>query len=132
MKVLSIRQPWASLIIYGYKKYEFRTWNTKFRGEFLIHASKGIEKENLKTFASLNIPFPTGVIMGKATLDDVIPVTKDFEDNLIKENKLLYGASKGRGGYAFKLTNIQKLDNEIPINGKLGFWKFDKEWEEIK
>ena len=29
MKVLTIKQPWASLIVDGYKKYEFRSWKTK-------------------------------------------------------------------------------------------------------
>ena len=42
MKVITIKQPWATLIAEGYKEYEFRTWNTKYRGELLIHAGKGI------------------------------------------------------------------------------------------
>ena len=45
MKVLTIKQPWASLIVNGYKEYEFRTWKTNFRGEFLIHAGLGVNKE---------------------------------------------------------------------------------------
>ena len=40
MKVLTIKQPWATLIVEGYKEYEFRTWNTKYRGELLIHICK--------------------------------------------------------------------------------------------
>ncbi|TKY81796.1 ASCH domain-containing protein [Pectobacterium polonicum] len=39
MKALSIRQPWAWLIVNGYKDIENRTWNTKYRGPVLIHAS---------------------------------------------------------------------------------------------
>lgn len=39
MKALSIKQPWAWLIANGYKDVENRTWNTNYRGEFLIHAS---------------------------------------------------------------------------------------------
>lgn len=39
MKALSIRQPWAWLIVNGYKDIENRSWNTKFRGQVLIHAS---------------------------------------------------------------------------------------------
>ena len=31
MKVLTIREPWASLIINGYKEYEFRNWKTNYR-----------------------------------------------------------------------------------------------------
>lgn len=40
MKVLTIRQPWASLIMNGYKRFEFRSWKTKYREDILIHAGK--------------------------------------------------------------------------------------------
>lgn len=36
---ISIRQPWAWLILNGYKDIENRTWATKHRGQILIHAS---------------------------------------------------------------------------------------------
>lgn len=39
MKVLSIRQPWATLICLGVKPIENRTWQTKHRGALAIHAS---------------------------------------------------------------------------------------------
>ena len=42
MKVITIKQPFASLIAAGIKEYEFRTWKTKYRGEIFIHAGKGI------------------------------------------------------------------------------------------
>jgi hypothetical protein len=39
---LSIRQPWAWLILNGGKDIENRTWRTNFRGRVLVHASKGM------------------------------------------------------------------------------------------
>lgn len=39
MKALSIRQPWAWLIVNGYKDIENRSWRTNYRGPVLIHAS---------------------------------------------------------------------------------------------
>ncbi|MCB2188832.1 MAG: ASCH domain-containing protein [Deltaproteobacteria bacterium] len=39
MKCLSIRQPWASLIVAGMKDVENRSWATKYRGPVLIHAA---------------------------------------------------------------------------------------------
>ena len=42
MKCLSICQPFAELIVQGKKTIELRKWNTKFRGEFLVHAAKNI------------------------------------------------------------------------------------------
>lgn len=45
MKALSIRQPWAWLIIHGGKDIENRSWHTKHRGRFLVHAAKGMTGE---------------------------------------------------------------------------------------
>jgi hypothetical protein len=39
MKILSIRQPWASLIVAGVKDVENRTWPMRYRGRVLIHSS---------------------------------------------------------------------------------------------
>ena len=40
MKALTIKQPWADLIIAGVKDIENRTWKTSYRGRVLIHTSK--------------------------------------------------------------------------------------------
>lgn len=40
MKIISVRQPWASLIVLGFKDVENRSWSTRYRGPVLIHASK--------------------------------------------------------------------------------------------
>lgn len=39
LPALSIRAPWAWLIIHGGKKIENRTWTTGYRGRFLVHAT---------------------------------------------------------------------------------------------
>lgn len=39
MMTLSVRQPWASLIAWGDKTIEHRSWETPYRGPLLIHAS---------------------------------------------------------------------------------------------
>lgn len=38
MKTLSVRQPWASLLVSGLKDIENRTWAPNFKGRILIHA----------------------------------------------------------------------------------------------
>lgn len=48
MKVLTIKTTMATLIMQGYKRFEFRSWQTKYRGDLLIHAGKGIDKEAIK------------------------------------------------------------------------------------
>jgi ASCH domain-containing protein len=42
-KVLTIRQPWAELIIMGIKPIENRSWKTEHRGPLLIHAGQAYE-----------------------------------------------------------------------------------------
>ncbi len=39
MKTLSIKQPFAELVVSGRKSIEIRSWATNYRGEFLVHAS---------------------------------------------------------------------------------------------
>lgn len=55
-----------TLIIQGNKRFEFRSWQTKYRGDLLIHARKGIDKETMKRLVKY-IPedMPTGKILGK-------------------------------------------------------------------
>lgn len=48
MIALSIRQPWASLILKAGKDIENRCWPTKFRGRILIHAAKGGTRAELE------------------------------------------------------------------------------------
>ena len=69
MKALSLKQPWAVLILQGKKKIEIRKWNTKFRGEFLIHSSKIPDKKAMKKFSFEELP--CGFIIGKAELVEV-------------------------------------------------------------
>ena len=37
---LSVKQPWAALIVAGVKRVEVRTWASRRRGRLLIHAGK--------------------------------------------------------------------------------------------
>ena len=55
MKAITIKQPFASLIAAGLKEYEFRTWKTKYRGEILIHAGKGVDKKAMKKFERITV-----------------------------------------------------------------------------
>ena len=127
MKVLTIKQPWATLIAEGVKEYEFRTWNTKYRGNILIHAGKGIDKDAMKRFKDLNYDFQTGCIIAKAILTDSIPVDDDFVKKVGPTNPLVYkGIIEKRNwdGYGFKLEKVKKIE-PIYVNGKLGLWNFE-------
>lgn len=125
MKVLTIKQPWASLIIENYKKYEFRGWKTNYRGKILIHAGMNIEKDMLKRFENYNLNCITGAIIGEAELVDCILVDKKLNDELISIDKVVYGRSNHVEKYAWKLKNIKKYKELIYIKGKLGLWNYE-------
>lgn len=125
MKVLTIREPWASLIINGYKKYEFRSWKTNYRGKILIHTSQKIEKEMLSRFKDYNLNCVGGSIIGEAELTDCILVDEEFNQNLRKIDNVVYGKSNHVEKYAWKLENIKKYDKPIPMKGKLGLWNIE-------
>ena len=126
MKVLTIKQPFASLIAEGYKEYEFRTWKTKYRGPLLIHAGLGVDKEAMKRYEKLNLNYPKGKIIAKVNLTDCIEVDNNLKIKLKEKNYLVYqGAiNSNKKEYAFKLENVEKIE-EISIKGKLSFWEYD-------
>ena len=125
MKVLTIREPWVSLIINGYKKYEFRSWKTNYRGKILIHTSQKIEKEMLSRFKDYKLNCVSGSIIGEAELTDCILVDEEFNQNLRKIDNVVYGKSNHVEKYAWKLENIKKYDKPIPMKGKLGLWNIE-------
>ena len=126
MKVLTIKEPWATLIIENYKKYEFRSWKTHYRGKILIHAGMSIEKDMLKRFESYNLNYNNGAIIGEADLVDCILVDEKFNNQLIKLDPIVYRKSNHVEKYAWKLENIKKYEKPIYIKGKLGLWNYDK------
>ena len=126
MKVLTVKEPWASLIINGYKKYEFRSWKTNYRGKLLIHAGKALEKDVLPRFSDYNIEYSSGAIIGEVELVDCIEVDEELNDKLEKINPVVYGRSNHIRNYAWKLDNIKKYKTPIYVKGKLGLWNYVK------
>lgn len=124
MKTLSIRQPWAWLIIHGGKDIENRTWHTKFRGRFLVHASKGMTRgeydealELVNDIGSMELylrfplfeALPRGGIIGSVELVDSV----DHSESP------WYMGDKG-----FVLRDPQPMEF-IPLKGRLQFFEFD-------
>lgn len=127
MKVITIKQPFATLIAEGLKEYEFRTWRTKYRGDILIHAGKGIDKKAMKSYEHLNLEYPNGCIIAKATITDCVYIDDKMRETLKKKDPLVYSSiikHTDWNGYGFKLENVEKIE-PIPVNGKLSLWDYD-------
>ena len=120
MKAISIRQPWAWLILNAGKDYENRDWPTKFRGRVLIHASKGMTRAEYDG-ASLYVrevvhpcitipPFEAlerGGIVGEVTITDCVTDSCSPWFN---------------GWYGFALANPKPLTFQ-PCRGMLKFFE---------
>ena len=130
MKVLTVREPWASLIINGYKKYEFRSWKTNHRGKLLIHAGIGIDKEVMEKVKHLGLKFPSRKIIACVDLTDCLLLDEELNNKIINEKNIAYG-NKVRTGYAWKLDNIKKINYDKEVNGQLGLWNIDLNEKEI-
>lgn len=107
MKAISLRQPWASLVVIGAKKFETRSWPTKYRGPLLIHASKAfLSHDQTLMFTE---PFwsalgeradpynrgirasqclPTGAIIGRVEVMDCIKTEIWLKNNMLDVSRL--------------------------------------------
>jgi len=80
MKCLSVRQPWANLIISGAKGVENRSWSTGYRGPLYIHAPRMIDKNAEEKFKDIISAYPLGAIIGQVDLVDVMVPEQGFVD----------------------------------------------------
>ena len=124
-KVLTLKQPWATLVAEGIKKYEFRSWKTNYRGKLLIHAGAGVDKEYLEMFKNLNLEFPSKKVLAEVELVDCLKLDDKLNQEISNENNIAYG-DKYRTGYAWKIENVKKIKSDKIINGKLSLWNTDE------
>lgn len=122
MKALSVRQPWAWLIVNGHKQYENREWQPnnpcrRFRGRVLIHASKGMTREEY--------------LLGCDHASDhgiTLPPQDELErGGIVGETEVVAWHDTPPDGTPFAFSSGLELKNSHPLhftpcNGALGFF----------
>jgi hypothetical protein len=130
MKALSIRQPWATLIVLGMKTVENRSWVTNYRGKLLIHAAKTITKEDMQAgrkFCQENgFPFPENFpTRGFIGMCDFTGIIWEETEGLTTDRTpaMLTNEVRGYidGSIGFFLENAKPI-NYIPAPGRLGLF----------
>lgn len=110
MKAISIKNPWANDILCGYKKFEYRTWQPKYRGDLLICSSAN--------------PKINGMISGYALivcrLSEVTRITKS---NFFKLG-LDEPPEDDEKIFAWHLIDFRMI-KPFKIKGKLNFFEVD-------
>ena len=107
---LSIKQPWAALIVAGLKSIEVRTWPTRRQGPVLIHASK-IPDDRPEGWALVQTPEVQaltelrGGILGLASLVDCreyADAQAFAQDQLLHRNALAWFRPPRLFGHVFE------------------------------
>jgi hypothetical protein len=130
MKVLSLTEPYATLIKNGIKTIETRSWKTTYRGRLYIHASSTkipkAYRENQALMSLVNNKeLSYGNIICSCDLVDCVEMTDEFIDEIKKNNNEYVTGIYAKGRYAWILKNIEVLNNPINVKGHLGIWNFE-------
>lgn len=150
-RAISLHQPWASFIALGIKKYETRSWATKYRGKLLVCSAKkkyipdscfvnqvfdltdmGAFHRTRLDFLGTNTQYTEFLPMGKVlcVVDLVSCLKMESYPSPKQENIILEDVPKLEklcgdwtpGRHAWELANLIPLPNPIPIKGKQGLW----------
>jgi hypothetical protein len=123
VKALSIRQPWAWLIMNAGKDIENRDWPTKVRGRVLVHASKGMTQDEWSgAWSSLPAAAPV-----RRAMDANLTIHTVERGGIVGSVEIVdcVTASSSRwfvGTYGFVLRDPQPLPFR-PYKGALGFFE---------
>ncbi len=138
MRVLSLKQPFAHLIIVGEKRYEARSWSTPYRGRIAVHASSSappgwvidqwqesevlasiyarlgwIDRADLKALVR-------SAIVGTVNVVDVVNLDDVIEDITDEDFELVGGA--GADTFLWRLEDPVAITPITGVNGKLNLW----------
>ncbi len=125
MKALSIRQPWAWLILHAGKDIENRQWAAHHRGELLVHAAKGMTREEywdacafVATSPAIEAWLPKIPPAGQLERGGVVGVVELVDCVRASTSPWFVGE------YGFVLRNPRPAPFR-PLRGELGFFRVD-------
>ena len=115
MKALSLKQPWATIIVKGIKPIENRLWRSSYRGSLLIHASKTWDKDGAAWIVKL-----------KPELRDLIYWSDHLKGKIIGQVEMVdcvaqYDSEWFFGPYGFVFEDPHEFypEQAIPYRGQL-------------
>ena len=129
MKCISIKQPWAWLIVNRYKPVENRKWKTNYRGPILIHASKSFDWDGLaQLYHFANSDFQEVVYHFKLDLA-VRKINAGEFGGIVGEANLAncvteFDSPYFFGPYGFIMEQRKPLPFK-PLKGQLGIFEVD-------
>ena len=132
MRAITLMQPWATLVAIGAKRWETRSWPTRYRGPIAIHSSKewppwARECARLPAFAEAlaGHRMPCGAVVALAELTDCRVNEEHTADELGQPESEFGDFTPGR--YRFRLDKVRPLQNPIKARGRLSIWQVSAE-----
>lgn len=137
MRALSLKQPFAALIVAGIKRYEARSWSTPYRGRIAIHASSkrtegwileewDNDEDVAAAYAQMGwidkadlASLPRSAVVGTVSIVE-IHIVKDVWERLTDTDRALVG-NPFEDDYLWELQDAVAIE-PVPINGKLNLW----------
>lgn len=122
-QALSVRQPWAEMIILGRKPIELRTWQRSYRGRIWIHAGRQTD-EALELLYGYSNLFHGGYI-GSAELTSI-----EYIDNRRWEAWREMHHDRGPfqpNLFAWVLAHPRRLARPLPAKGDVGLYTVSEE-----
>lgn len=113
VKVLTVRQPWASAIFYCDKNVENRTWTASYRGPVVIHAGKTPDRNAPEIVWKRARETPLGVALG---IVELIDITRGHPSPWAQRNC-----------FNWVLASPELLVNPIPMRGQRGLYELTPE-----
>jgi hypothetical protein len=128
-RVLSVRQPWAWLIVNCWKNIENRDWITNIRGPILIHAAKATEYRACSLFLN-------GFSWGPELLKKIPPMADMQHGGIIGGATILdcvdhHESEWFTGTYGFVLADPFTVPF-VPLKGRLGFFPWNGNIDDLK
>ena len=124
MKALSIRQPWAELVMRGEKTLDVRTWQVAYRGPLAIHASSARRPARIRELGLDPDALAYGAILGWVDLVEIIPLDEATYNALRSEHR---SDKPFPGGvlYGWRFANPRRLSQPVPTRGRMSLFHVD-------
>jgi activating signal cointegrator 1 len=146
LRAITIWQPWAQAIVCGFKRYETRSWATRYRGPILIHAAGkwtpkemrvhevgtyhlclayGTNDSRIHRFAtemSLSAAVALAELVDCHKAESLnMPIDDFFDDRDVVNSLERFFGDFTPGRYAWQLENVRPL-TPVQCPGKQGLW----------
>lgn len=135
MKCLTVKQPWATLLVSGETRYLVRDWRTFHRGALAIQAGGHLPRSHVELCCDPNMrallhrhgydyamELPAQAVLGTVAVIDCLPITDEtlhlFDPH---DPAALFGQIQ-IGSWAWVCVDPQPFVRPIPLPGRLGIF----------